>query len=170
MPHAKRYRRTLPISQVFLAGIFGGWGLWQRNRILSYDKLFGTGWNSTAKFHVWPWPFKFAVIENLPAFFAGVFLSWPIGAVKRDLSETAYLAPSLLFVAALWYGIGSWLDSLDLTGNTPWMLLAVFHFLCLTGALIPIGYIGFLPCGILVWFAISAACMVMAKQSLHPHC
>src|SRR5258705_8498642 len=106
MTHRKQFRRILPIAQVMLAGLFGGLGLWQRNQILSHDYLFGIGWNTTARFHVWPWPFKFAVISNLPAFLAGLLLSWPIGAVRPELHEAVQLAPSLLFVLVLWYWIG----------------------------------------------------------------
>src|SRR5215469_8774463 len=62
-----RFRQILPASQVPLAALFGGWGLWQRNQILSHDYLFGIGWNSTARFHVWPWPYKFAAVTNFPA-------------------------------------------------------------------------------------------------------
>jgi hypothetical protein len=104
--HEKQFRRILPLSQVLLAAIFEGLGLWQRNRILSHDYLFGIGWNTTARFHVWPWPFKFAVITNFPAFLAGLFLSWPIVAVWPKLHEAVQLAPSLLFVPVLWY----WLE------------------------------------------------------------
>jgi hypothetical protein len=164
MPYGKQFRKILPISQVLLAGIFGGWGLWQRNQALSHDYLFGIGWDTTARFHVWPWPFKFAVIENLPAFFAGVLLSWPIGAVKPNLSETTQLAPSLLFVLVLWYWIGSWLDRWRLIEKTPWMLLAIFTVVCLIGALIPIGYVGYLPYGVLVWLVAAAASQRMAKS------
>jgi len=110
----------LPVFQVALAGFFGGWGLWQRNEILNHDYLFGIGWNSTARFHVWPWPFKFAAISNLPAFLAGLLLSWPIGAASPELHEATQLAPSLLFVGVLWYGIGSWMDRRwDPTEKTP---------------------------------------------------
>src|ERR1700687_5712821 len=133
-----RSRQILPASQVALAALFGGWGLWQRNQILSHDYLFGIGWNTTARFHVWPWPFKFAVIANLPAFVAGLLLSWPISAAKPDLPETVQFAPSLLFVFVLWYWIGLRLDQhCCVQQRTAWALLAVFISVCLTGALVP---------------------------------
>jgi len=120
MTQGKQFCRMLPVFQVALAGFFGGWGLWQRNEILNHDYLFGIGWNSTARFHVWPWPFKFAAISNLPAFLAGLLLSWPIGAASPELHEATQLAPSLLFVGVLWYGIGSWMDRRwDPTEKTP---------------------------------------------------
>jgi len=165
MNHLKQFRRILPISQVVLAGIFGGLGLWQRNEILSHDYLFGIGWNTTARFHVWPWPFKFAVVSNLPAFLAGLLLSWPIGAVWPQLDEAAQLSPSLLFVLALWYWIGSWLDRrCGSARKTPWILLAAFTAVCLIGALIPIGYVGYLPYGALVWLVGAVASRRMAKE------
>ena len=33
-------------------------------------------WDTTARFHVWPWPYKFAFVSNFPAFMAGSLLSW----------------------------------------------------------------------------------------------
>jgi hypothetical protein len=71
-----QFRKVLPIFQTALAAILGGWGLWLRNSILNLS-FFGddTLWNSTARFHVWPWPFKFAVVLNMPAFLAGLFLA-----------------------------------------------------------------------------------------------
>jgi hypothetical protein len=68
-----RFRTFLPIAECGFAALFGGLGLWQRSTILSRAG-FGEGrtlWDSTARFHVWPWPFKFAVVMNTPA-----FLSW----------------------------------------------------------------------------------------------
>jgi len=148
----------LPASQVALGLLFGGWGLWQRNEILSHDYLFGTGWNSTARFHVWPWPFKFAVIENLPAFLAGVLLSWPISAAKPDLPESAQLAPTLIFVVVLWYWVGLRLDrQWDVGEKAPWVFLAVFTGVCFAGAFLPLGYTGYLPYAALVWLVTAFA-------------
>ena len=153
MTSTRKFRRILPALQLALGIVFGGWGLWQRNQVLSHDYLFGIGWNTTARFHVWPWPFKFAVIANLPAFIAGVLLSLPISAAKPELPETVQLAPSLLFVIALWYWIGLRLDQqCRVSHQTLWVSLAVFVAVCLTGALVPMGYTGFLvPYGALVW-------------------
>jgi hypothetical protein len=152
MTSRKLFRRILPTSQVALAGLLGGWGLWQRNEILSHDYLFGTGWNTTARFHIWPWPFKFAVVLNLPAFLAGSLLSWPIGSVRPTTPEYIAMIPSLLFVPILWYWVGLRLDRRwNVTDNLPWIALSVFTLICLTGAFLPIGYVGFLPYGFVVW-------------------
>lgn len=158
MTSRRQFRRILPASQVALGVLFGGWGLWQRNQILSHDYLFGTGWNSTARFHVWPWPFKFAVIENLPAFLAGALMSWPISAAKPDLPESVQLAPSLFFVLVLWYWIGLRLDRQWEEGQkAPWVWLAAFTAVCLTGALVPLGYTGYLPYAALIWLITALA-------------
>jgi hypothetical protein len=158
MSSRRRFCRILPASQVALGVLFGGWGLWQRNQILSHDYLFGIVWNTTARFHVWPWPFKFAVIENLPAFLAGVLLSWPIGAVKPDLPESVQLAPSLFFVLVLWYWIGLRLDRRwHVEQKALWVSLAVFTAVCLRGAFLPLGYTGYLPYAALVWLIAALA-------------
>jgi hypothetical protein len=67
MPTQLRLRKVLPISQTLLAVAFGGWGSWERVTSINDSWL---GWNSTLRFHVWPWPFKFAVVQNTPAFLA----------------------------------------------------------------------------------------------------
>lgn len=152
MTSRRLFSRILPASQVALAALFGGWGLWQRNRILSHDYLFGIGWNTTARFHIWPWPFKFAVCVNFPAFMVGSLLSWPIGIVWPGLSEAAELVPCLLFIAVLWYRVGLRFDRRwKITGGAPWVALSIFTGLCLAGALLPMGYVGFLPYGFGVW-------------------
>jgi hypothetical protein len=163
------FRRILPASQVAIGGLFGGWGLWQRNQILSHDSLFGTGWNSRARFHVWPWPFKFAVIENLPAFLAGALLSWLISVAKPDLSESVQLAPSLCFVLVQWYWIGLQLDRRwDAGQKAPWVYLAVFTAVCLTGAFVPLGYTGYLPYAGLIWFIAALAFRRLIKPLVLP--
>ena len=164
MTHGNQFRRILPVSQTVSAAFFGGLGLWQRNEILNRYPWFG--WNSTARFHVWPWPFKFAVVSNLPAFLAGLLLSWPIGLVWPELPEVLQLAPSLLFVLVLWYWVGSWLDRRwGLMEKIPWILLAFFTAVCLVGAFVPIGYTGFLPYAVLVWLVAANALRRMTKRS-----
>jgi hypothetical protein len=47
----------------------------------------------------------------------------------------------------------------DTMDKTPWIALSVFTLICLAGAFLPIGYVGFLPYGFVVWlfttFAVS---------------
>ena len=158
-----RFRLLLPVVQTMASALFGGVGLWQRNKILS-QPLFGdqTLWESTARYHVWPWPYKFAVISNTPAFLAGWLASWPIGSLWPEVPEAFELAPTALFVALLWYWVGFRLDrrwrgvgaaSLLLGSTTPWKLLFVFTAVCLIGAFVPIGYVGYIFYGCLVWLA-----------------
>jgi len=147
-----QFCRILPATQVALAGLFGGWGLWQRNQVLSHDYLFGIGWNSTARFHVWPWPYKIAAISNLPALSAGLLLTIPIGAMRLRLSETLQLAPTLIFVFLLWLWIGARLDRRwSVAVPTPWIAISLFMVLSSVGAFLPLGYTGYLPYGLVVW-------------------
>jgi len=74
-----------------------------RGEVLSHAWL---GWNSTAQFHVWSWPFKFAAILNMPAFLAGLLLSLPLEALWPELPESVSYLPVLLFVPVLWYLVG----------------------------------------------------------------
>ena len=155
MAQLHQCRRVLPVVQTGLAALLGGLGLWQRNEILSHS---WGGWNSTGRFHVWPWPFKFAVISNMPAFLAGSLLSWPMANLLPGFSEPAQLAPCLLFVPALWYWVGSRLDRRlpvmaqpAFRSRSNWSLLLLFTLLCAMGASIPIGYTGYLPYGIALW-------------------
>ena len=99
MARETRFRTLLPVAQCALAALFGGVGLWQRSVILSRPFFGGEPlWNSTASFHVWPWPYKFAVVSNVPAFFAGSLLLWPVAIAWPELPESMQIAPLLLFV------------------------------------------------------------------------
>ena len=76
MARALRFRIVLPIAECGFAALFGAVGLWQRSAILSRPLFEGqTLWDSMARFHVWPWPYKFAVVSNMPAFMAGSLLA-----------------------------------------------------------------------------------------------
>lgn len=89
--------------------------MWERITSINDSWL---GWNSTLRFHVWPWPFKFAVVQNTPAFLIGLLLSRPIDSFKPGLPEWVSLLPSLLLVPLLWYLIGVWLDRKRVLGRT----------------------------------------------------
>lgn len=106
-----QFRELLPIVQSVLAIFFGTWGLCLRNALLNRP-FWGnsTYWDSTARFHVWPWPLKFAVILNLPAFVAGVVSSAPLYIFWPKLPAWVSFVAGLPFVALLWYSIGFWLD------------------------------------------------------------
>ena len=161
-----QFRRILPIAETFLSLLFGGWGLWIRNSVLSQHFLNSNLWNTTAAFHVWPWPFKFAVVQNMPAFVIGLLVSWPVDAFRPGLPEWVYMLPALLFVPLLWYLIGTWLDHRRSADNSRypvsrhWILLAVFTAICAAASSIPEsigGYVSYLPMGILVWVSFGIA-------------
>jgi hypothetical protein len=123
----RRFRLLLPITQCGLAAIFGGFGLWQRYAILNRPVFFEgqTLWNSTARFHVWPWPYKFAAIANIPAFLLGVLLSWFLnlrGRVCRSMWQTSQLSCLSRFS-----GTGLVLDLID-AGALPIGLLGSDYF------------------------------------------
>ena len=106
-----QFRVLLPIAQTAMAVLFGGLGLWQRHEILDQPWLGGGPlWNTTAAYHVWPWPFKFAVISNMPAFLAALPVLGPIERSWPGIPEWLELGPTLAFVPLLWYGVGSWMD------------------------------------------------------------
>ena len=156
-----QFRKTLPISQTAIAMFFGGWGLWLRNSILSRP-FWGnsTLWDSTARFHVWPWPFKFAAVLNMPAFLAGSLLSWLLDALQPGLPESVSILPVLLCVPLLWYWVGSRLDrrgNAERHSNAPkgrWILLLVFTSICAAASSIPEsvgGYVSYVPAGMAIW-------------------
>jgi len=177
MNPGNQFRRILPISQTVVAMFFGGWGLWARNAILSRPFLGNsTGWDSTARFHVWPWPFKFVAVLNMPAFLTGSLLSWPLDALRPGLPESVSILPVLLCVPLLWYWVGSWLDrrrNAEKTSNAPrgqWILLFVFTSICAVSSSIPEsvgGYVGYVPAGMAIWLIAAigmAAFKVRRKQ------
>lgn len=148
-----RFRIVLPILESGIAALFGGVGLWQRSAILSRPFFLGqTMGDTTARFHVWPWPYKFAAVSNLPALLGGSLLSIPIGAVKPTLPEALQIAPTLVIVWFLWRWVGLRLDrrwnSMD---TAPWIALFIFTLVCVGGAFAHLGYTGFLPYGLMVW-------------------
>jgi hypothetical protein len=177
MVQGTQFRRILPILQTVLAAVFGGSGIWLRNSILSRP-FWGdaTWWDSTAAFHVWPWPFKFAAILNMPAFLAGLLLSWPIDALRPGLPEWVSLSPTLFLVPLLWYRIGSWLDHRSsgemnrASGTRRWALLAIFIFICGAASSIPSrigGNMSYIPLGIVIWVAVAIPMKTSSASRKH---
>lgn len=169
--HSSRFRVLLLVVQTVLAALFGGVGLWQRNRILSHPFLGDqTLWESTARFHVWPWPFKFAVVSNMPAFIAGLLLTVPINFIWPHLPEAVQFAPSLIFIALQWYWVGHRLDGRcgavgATAGNkTVWILLLAFTAVSAIGTFLPIGYVGYQPYGVVVWLLAAGGILRMTKE------
>lgn len=157
------------MAQTAVAGLFGGWGLWRRNAILSQPLFDGTFWDTTARFHVWPWPYKFASVANMPSFLAGVLLAAPVDALRPGLPELVLLAPSLPVVYLLWYWVGRRFDRRWTAAHTaPWIALAVFTAVCLGGAFIPRQYGGltvYLPFGVGLWLIAVPVLLISTRLS-----
>jgi hypothetical protein len=167
----RNFRKVLPIFQSALALFFGGWGLWLRNSILNQRFFDSTLWDSTARFHVWPWPFRFAAVLNTPALLFGLLLSVPIDAFRPGLSEWALLLPSLLLVPLLWYLIAVWIErrgtytaETQRSARRRWILICLFTTISLVGAATSGCYFGsytaFLPFGIALWTAVGIGMLV----------
>jgi hypothetical protein len=175
MARGLQLHKVLPLVQTAIAVSFGGWGLWLRNFALSSPFFDSTLWNSTARFHVWPWPYKFAVIQNIPAFLLGLLTSLAIDALKPGLPEWVQELPSLLLVYALWYLIGSWLERTqalrDEGGSKstywPWVLLCFFTTISLLGALSSGRHFGsytsFIPFGVVLWIVLGIAMVIFGR-------
>lgn len=161
MKYGNCFRTVLPLLQTGIAGLFGGWGLWQRNYILSHSFL---GWNSTSRFHVWQWPFKFAAVLNMPAFLGGLFLSWPIERLCHTSSELLLNSPALFLVALLWYCLGRYLDGIS--NSNPgrasirrtflWGLVMCFMGISAVLAYLNTSYTSYLPYGVMLWIVVGA--------------
>lgn len=172
MVEGAQFRKVLPALQTALAFLFGGWGLWIRHSILSRP-FFGDSilWNTTARFHVWPWPYKFAVVLNMPAFLIGLLLSWPLDALRPGLPESVLLLPALLLVPLLWYLAGLWLDKRKGAGqnkrvrNRVWTILLLFIAVCAAASSIPSsvwGYTNYIEFGAMIWMTVAVGFVVSA--------
>jgi len=153
MVQGTQFRKVLPVLQTALAVFFGGWGLWLQNSVLSRP-FWGssTGWDSTLRFHFWPWPFKFAAILDMPAVLGGGLLSWLSDYLRPGLPEWV---PVLLLIPLLWYWVGWWADkNVASQKNRGWILLLLFTLVCATASSIPKyvgGYTGWVVFGIAIW-------------------
>jgi hypothetical protein len=166
MAREVRFSILLPAAQFVMAALFGGIGLWQRSAILSLPGFFEgqTMWNTTARFHVWPWPYKFAVVLNLPAFLLGLLPTWPLGAIWPSAPDYVGSLPTLLLVPLLWCWVGYRLDRRwGIADGAPWIGLLIFTLISLGCALIPIGYTGYLPCGLALWLVMAVVIQLVSK-------
>ena len=160
MIQLRQFSRMLPLLQTALAISFGGWGLWLRNSILSRP-FFGTstGWDSTMRFHVWPWPLKFAVILNMPAFLAGALLTLPLDFLWPRSAAWVSALLTLFVIAFIWYRVGLWADK-NLSARGRWILLPLFILVCAAASSTSEhvgGYTNFLLFGIAIWALVSIA-------------
>src|SRR4051812_10725154 len=143
-----RFRVFLPIGQTATAAIFGAVGLWQRISFLNRPAFADgqTMWDTTARFHVWPWPYRFAVASNVPAFLASALVSLSV----QRMSEWTELVLWLVLVPPLWYLVGRRLDAESHASRRWWFLLA-FTVASIFCAACPFFYIGYIYFGVLMW-------------------
>jgi hypothetical protein len=100
--------------------------------------------------------------HEFSSFFVRPIASWPISEHRPVRFEYAQLAPSLLFVALLWYLVGRWFDRKwvgtdgSSGGKKPrWTVLFLFTLLCAGGASIDIESTSdYLLSGAVIWMAI----------------
>jgi hypothetical protein len=154
------------------AALFGGCGRWERSAIL--NRVFTVDgqalWDTTARFHIWPWPFKFAVVTNTPAFLCWALVNWPLGGRWPRAPEAAIAAPSLLFVALLWYAVSGWIDKR--WGSTPqvvWGSLLGFTLICAAGVSVP-STTFYLLWGVFLWLIVGCRIAFGTRhRALQPH-
>ena len=148
-----RYRILLPVIHTVAAILFGGVGLWQRHAILD-QRFMGnqTMWDTTARFHVWPLPYRLAVISNVPAFLTAGFIEWPLSSLWPRMSELVGFALFVLCVPVLWYFLGKKFDKTPLARHRYRTVLLSFTVLSVAAMFTP-GYIAYLFTGSLLWVA-----------------
>jgi hypothetical protein len=148
-----QFRFMLPVLQFVAATFFGGIGLWQRHQILNQPFMGDqTLWETTARFHVWPLPYRFAVISNIPAVLAAAVIEWPIGTIWPDLGELFGFVLFLLFVPILWFFVGLQLDRHPSAYRRYSWLLIYFALFCAITIFTP-GYVGYVISGSVLWLA-----------------
>lgn len=106
-------------------------------------------WDTAARFHVWPWPYKFAVILNLPAALGSSLLVSTVWPNSPDSLEEILTLP---LAVALWYWVGLRLDRRwSLKDIRPWIAISVFCLTSIAGTFLRIGHVDFLPYGLVLW-------------------
>jgi hypothetical protein len=167
MPRTIQFRKALPVVHTILALFFGGIGLFLRDAILSRPFLGSpSAYETTLRYHVWPWPLKFAEILNMPAVLADAIPAWVIDYFRPGLPEWTSLLPVLIFVPLLWFAVGAYLDR-TLRANqlkspdTAWNLCLFFIAISAAAAFIPPGApfspTSFVVFGALLWTALAIA-------------
>lgn len=156
-----QYRALLPAIQTVSAILCGGIGLSQRNAILKQPWLGEqTMADTTARFHVWPLPLRFALVNNLPALTSLGVIGWPLSRVWPGMPIGLWLSLLIACTYANWYLIGRRLDSEPSARKRQRWALAIFGLL--SGAVIfTPGYVGFVYTGILLWVAFAITVQIL---------
>jgi hypothetical protein len=125
---------------------------------------------------VWPWPFKFAVVLNIPALIGGALLGWSLETLHLDLPEWALYLPALLCVALLWHWIGLRLDRRHYadrnaaTKGKQWIAVFGFVGICAAASALPqrvVGYTAYFGIGAVIWIITAIAFGVDALFRRH---
>src|SRR3954454_21026050 len=145
----KRFGLLLGVSQAIVAACFGGFGTYQRNRILNQPFLDNqTLWETTARFHIWPWPLKFAIIMNFPAAVGTAIFSLPLAmALPRKIADAVEVVVLFTFVFVIWFSIASRIGAS--VRSIAFVLL--FITTAVVGASLLLGNTGYIPYGLLLW-------------------
>jgi hypothetical protein len=75
--------------------------------------------DTTALYHIWPWPLKLAIVFNLPAVIGGEVLGTPFRASSTTVGVILAAGITLFFVIALWLAVGHRLEIDRSQGSLP---------------------------------------------------
>jgi hypothetical protein len=161
-----RLRIFLSVGQFVCAGLFGGIGLWERLSTLNQTIGNAPLWEATAPLHLWPLPYKFAAILNMPAALAGMLFSAFASASGPVVSEVVGGIVSLVLTLPLWYWIGFRFDCTREAKNSGdfsfWLFLSTIVILSFLGAFY-FGPIDYLLWGIVLWLAAALGVAVLTR-------
>jgi len=102
----------LCLAALAIAVGLGGTGTYIRHTVLSQPFLEGqTLMETTARYHVWPWPLKLAILVNLPAFMVADLVSMPLAILSKRLATYLSTTLRLVLVVLLWLKIGKRLET-----------------------------------------------------------
>jgi hypothetical protein len=161
-----RFAKILPIAQLTLAILLVSWGLWQRYLIL--ESAGEWGWNSTARYHVWPFPLKAAVVLNTPAFLVAALFAAAVSQISPEGGDYNLAIVWAILIWWMWRRIGLWIDNRRMIDSVPqqkaftWTLVALLMLISIGGwGLASISmYTSFIGVGIAAW-ALAGACIVV---------
>ena len=145
-----RQRKAIACAGFAIAVLFGGVGMWQRQTELGKPIWDGkTLEQTTAVFHIWPWPLKLAMVVNLPAVLLGGMLSSPLAPLSATLGAILESVLTLFLAVALWLAVGSRLERRS--AQQVRISLSLFIGASLSATFVPMGHTGFVPIGVLIW-------------------
>jgi hypothetical protein len=145
-----RPRIAIALIAIVVTFVCGGLGTYQRDVILSQPFLGDqTLADTTARFHVWPWPLKVAMTISLPAFLVAAVAAGIFSDFSETVGTVVHVFATSFLTILLWWVVGIRLDgrsSRELAVG-----LSAFAGAAAVAACAPLGNVGFLPAGILTW-------------------